>query len=164
MIPLNLTQFIQYNIGMKNTDLMTENDQLKQRLIALELQLSDQHKVMQTLDQSNLKKDHKIAQLVEYIRYMEQQRFAPSSEKLNANPLNLFDEAELLSDDDEQIEDDVVDKTPRKRQKKRLSIPAELPRVEVVHDVSEAEKICPHDGTVLRHFGDEISEQLQYMH
>jgi transposase len=35
-----------------------------------------------------------------------------------------------------------------------------LPRVEVVHDLSDEEKICPRDGHELKFISDKISEQL----
>ncbi|NRA23538.1 MAG: transposase [Oleispira sp.] len=37
-----------------------------------------------------------------------------------------------------------------------------MPRTEVIHDLSDSEKVCPHDGTALRHFSNETSEQLDY--
>jgi transposase len=38
-----------------------------------------------------------------------------------------------------------------------------LPRTDVIHDLPENEKICPEDGTELKHIGDECSEQLNYI-
>jgi transposase len=35
-----------------------------------------------------------------------------------------------------------------------------LPRIEIVHDLSDADKICPHDGSILKLIGDKTSEQL----
>ena len=39
-------------------------------------------------------------------------------------------------------------------------MPDLLPRIEIIHDLPEDEKRCPHDGTPLKHIGDDISEQL----
>jgi transposase len=39
-------------------------------------------------------------------------------------------------------------------------LPDYIERVEVLHDLPEAEKICPHDGTALERIGEEVSEQL----
>jgi transposase len=47
-----------------------------------------------------------------------------------------------------------------KHGRKRLD--ASLPRVDVIHDISEAEKRCTADGTTLERIGEEISEQLDY--
>ena len=155
---------------MNNADQTQEIIKLKQHLAALELQLLDQKSTLKkqeyTLknkDDAIENKDHKIQTLEEYIRYMVQQRFGSSSEKLSADQINLFDEAELLSDDDASDEEESTSIPAHKRKKKRVSIPEELPRTEVIHDLSEVEKVCPHDGTALRHFGNETSEQLDYI-
>jgi transposase len=94
---------------------------------------------------------------------MVQQRFGSSSEKLNANQISLFDEAKLLSDDGPSDEEESTNVPAHKRKKKRASIPEELPRTEVIHDLNKAEKVCPHDGTALPHFGNKTSEQLDYI-
>ena len=51
---------------------------------------------------------------------------------------------------------------PRRRWRCPASapLPAHLPRIEVVHELPEAERVCPHDGTVLERFSEETSEQL----
>jgi transposase len=127
------------------------------------LQLSEKNITLKKQDDALENKDHKIQTLEEYIRYMVQQRFGSSSEKLSVDQIGLFDEAELLSDDDSPDEEESTNVPAHKCIKKRASIPEELPRTEVIHDLSEAEKVCPHDGTALRHFGNETSEQLDYI-
>ena len=99
----------------------------------------------------------------EYIRYMTQQRFGASSEKLNDAQLGLFDEVELLSTDDEPEQDNITQVPAHQRKKKRVSIPENLPNTDVIHDLSENEKVCPHDGSALRHYSDECSKQLDYV-
>ena len=42
-------------------------------------------------------------------------------------------------------------------------MPADIPRIEVVHDLSAAEKICPSDGTALERIGEESFEQLEFI-
>ena len=148
---------------MKNADQTQELVELKQRLAALELQLSEQNNTLKKQDDALENKDHKIQTLEEYIRYMVQQRFGSSSEKLNSDQIHLFDEAELLSDDDAPAEEESTNVPAHKRKKKRVSIPEALPRIEVIHDLTDSEKVCPHDGTALRHFSNETSEQLDYI-
>jgi hypothetical protein len=72
---------------------------------------------------------------------MVQQRFGSLSEKLSADQINLFDEAELLSDDDAPDEKESTSVPTHKRKKKRASIPEELPRTEVIYELSETEKV-----------------------
>jgi len=154
---------------MKNHQLTLSNEQLIQRILSLETQLSEQKSVLDGKDKSLLKKDFqitkksdKIATLEEYIRYMTQQRFGASSEKWSPDQLGLFDEAELLSDEDDAQESTTL-VPAHQRKKKRLSIPDDLPVTDIIHDLAEDEKFCPHDNQALRHFGDECHKQLDYI-
>jgi transposase len=137
--------------------------------------LSEQKSVLDDNEKSLLKKDvqlnkkdaqltkksDKIATLEEYIRYMTQQRFGASSEKWSPDQLGLFDEAEILSDEDDAQKSTTL-VPAHQRKKKRLSIPDDLPVTDIIHDLAEDEKFCPHDNQVLRHFGDECHKQLDY--
>ena len=180
-----------------------ENQQLKQRILALETQLLEQESVLKNNkktisdnnklindkeklindkeklindkeknlrdnDQSLLKKEtmiiqknHKISTLEEYIRYLTKQRFGASSEKLSSSQFGLFDEAELLSD--EPVVEESTQVPAHQRKKKRASIPDHLPVTDIIHDLPDDEKFCPHDQTALRHFGDVCSKQLDYV-
>jgi transposase len=42
----------------------------------------------------------------------------------------------------------------------RKPLPAALPRIEVIHDLGEGEKLCADDGQALVAIGEEVSEQL----
>ena len=72
----------------------------------------------------------------------------------------LFNEAEAIEEEtpDEQETIDV----PAHRRKKggRKPLPENLPRKDVIHDLSDEEKVCPHDGHALKLIGEETSEQL----
>lgn len=148
---------------MKNDSLTLNYEQLIQRVTALEAQLSAQGTVLDDKDKLLVKKTDKIATLEEYIRYMTQQRFGASSEKTSANQLGLFDEAELLSDDSPSAEDTGTEPTAQPRKKKRPSIPDHLPTTDIIYDLAEDDKFCPHDQQPLRHFADDSSKQLDYI-
>lgn len=47
-----------------------------------------------------------------------------------------------------------------RRKTKRVSIPADLPREEIIYDLAETDKVCPHDGSPLNAIGEETHEQL----
>ncbi|WP_435274017.1 IS66 family transposase [Psychrobium sp. nBUS_13] len=108
------------------------------------------------------KKSDKIASLEEYIRYMNQQRFGASSEKWSPDQLGLFDEAELLSDEDDAEENTTL-VLAHQRKTKRVSFPDNLSVIDIIHDLGEDEKFCPHDNQALRHFSDECHKQLDYI-
>ena len=149
---------------------MLSNEQLIQRVLSLETQLTEQKNVLddnektilinqQSLEDADkvllnkdaelTKKSDKIATLEEYIRYMTQQRFGASSEKWSPDQLGLFDEAEILSDED-VVEESTTFVPAHQRKKKRISIPDDLPVTDIIHDLPEDEKFCPHDHQAFR--------------
>ena len=111
-------------------------------------------------------KNTRIKLLEDYIRSLNQKQFGSSSEKLEAIQADLFVEAE--EDEDNPITDTdttenaetAIAVAAHQRKKHRVSIPADLPRVEIIHDLPEDQKVCPHDGTVLKPIGFELHEQL----
>ncbi len=110
-----------------------------------------------------VERDSHIAILNERIKYLLQQRFAPSSEKTSADQLGLFNEAEGTCE--ETIDTDTVVTTEIKShsrtRKPRVSIPAALPRHDIIYDLAESEKTCPHDGSPLKLIGSDDHEQLE---
>jgi transposase len=106
---------------------------------------------------------YKIKMLEEYMRYMRQQHFSASSQNLNDAQLRLFDEAELSPKDDSIEQDDVTQDAAQQRKKKHAFIPDGLPNTDIIHDLPEDEKVCPHDGSALRYYTDECSKQLDYV-
>lgn len=106
-------------------------------------------------------KDQRIQLLEDMVRMLRHQQFGASSEKVSADQINLFNEADteptvLAEADNSEI---VVPSHTRKK-KKRLSIPADIPREDIIHDLADDEKTCPHDGAELTCIGEETSEQL----
>ena len=91
-------------------------------------------------------------------------RFSRSSEKAPPEQGCLSDEAELeaLNPEPEvEAEEEIIITGPyQKRRGKRKPFPEHLPRVEIEHDLSEEEKVCPHNGTALKRIGEEVREQL----
>lgn len=103
--------------------------------------------------------EHQVSVLLEQIRHLRQLLFGRRSEKLPADSttvqLPLFDLPEP-----EQIEPAKVTIASHDRKKPgRKPLPPELPRVEIVHDLPEEEKICAC-GCELSRIGEEVSEQL----
>jgi transposase len=100
-----------------------------------------------------------IAQLREQIQLLVSQRFGASSETVSEAQLGLFNEAE--AEEVPEPEDSAVTVPAHERKRgKRKPLPADLERVEVIHDLAEADKVCPHHGVALEHFGEDTSEQF----
>jgi len=113
----------------------------------------------------------KIQHLIEQMIQARHRMFGVSSEQLVAQG-RLFDEAETLAADTTEaddvaaipaVEDSPADTNNKKAGKatrgKRSPLPAELKRIDIVHDVPEQERTCPC-GTPMIVIGEEVSEQL----
>ena len=113
-------------------------------------------------------KDAEIARLSAHLKVLQEQlnlltakRFGASSEKAHPDQIRLFNEAELEAVAPLEEEQATIEiPAHRRRPSGRKPLPPQLPRIEIVHDLAEEEKICPHDGVVLTAIGEEISEQL----
>lgn len=105
----------------------------------------------------------KIRQLEEYVRLLRHQRFGRTSEKTPREQLGLFNEAEVAADaaEKEEADDGIAVAAHTRTARGRRPLPAFLPRVEIVHDLPEAAKVCATDGTALVRIGEETSEQLE---
>lgn len=109
------------------------------------------------------------AWLEERVRWFEQQVFGRSSEKHTGEETDLrqrrlFNEAEALVETEPVADEPQVQVPAHTRRKRgRRKLPADLPRVEVIHDLPEDQKFCPHDGQPLQCIGEEVSEQLDYI-
>jgi transposase len=99
-------------------------------------------------------KEQEISQLKDTILLLQHRKFGPQSEKSPKEQLNLFNELEDIIEEDSSDEDTEEIKYTRKKGK-RSPLPAELPRVEEIIDLSEEEKIG------MKCIGEEISEKLE---
>ncbi len=120
------------------------------------------------LEAQALARDERLKLVEEENRWLKAQLFGRSSEKMPAEDRSpdqawLFNEIEAIAeatpDAPETITIPAYDRAKRGRKK----LAADIPRVEVVHDLGEADKVCPIDGTALVRIGEESSEQLEYI-
>lgn len=107
-------------------------------------------------------RDERIRQLEELIYTLRHKQFGASSEQAPGQG-RLFDEA-APPHVEPTPEDDTIDVKAHQRQaKRRPRLSADLPRVDVIHDLSEAEKICPDHGCTLEPMGEDVSERLRFI-
>ncbi len=121
---------------------------------------SDHGKLVLDLYKKIERYEHENALLHEQLRLLRAQLYGGKSEKFippdGPQPLPLFDMPEPEEpDEEEQVY--VPGHTRKKRGRKPLS--DDLPRVEVVHDIDEKDKVCAC-GCELKRIGEEVSEQL----
>jgi transposase len=113
--------------------------------------------------EKNNQRDAHIASLQEQIKLLLQKRYGTSSEKTSNDQLGLFNEAEeeVLSEASQSTaSESTTVKAHTRTSKPRITLPDHLPREDMIHDLPESEKVCPHDGTPLKCMGSDDHEQL----
>jgi len=124
---------------------------LKEIIVGLHRQIADLRDVY----------DKETGILLEQIRHLRAQLFGRKSEKVQIDggpqTLPLFDMPEPA--EEEETEEAVHVPAHSRRKRGRKPLPEDLPRVERIHDIDDADKICAC-GCELSRIGEEISEQL----
>lgn len=144
-------------------------DSLPNDVDALKALVRQQAEINDDLIRKNRQQSNQIFSLQEQLNLALARRYAASSEKVSADQIRLFDEAEadvdeLESSDVDSLadgDDDTIEVPAHTRKKRgRKPLPDTLPRVDVVHELPESEQVCPHDGQALKVITEVISEQL----
>ncbi len=153
-------------LEQENHQIESELAQIRQALLSQE---SRYEAALEAKNQALESKDQFIEQLKQALILERNARFAASSESSRSLQLELFNEAEQecepASTDtdagDDSDEDGLIDVPAHQRKRGgRKPLPENLPRIDVIHDLPEADKCCPHDGQALAFIGDKVSEQL----
>lgn len=106
-----------------------------------------------------IRKQDQIELLEERLRRLLAHRFGRRSEN-NPGQFQLFNEAELLAALPQESPAEEIHVPAHKRRKKSPhALPADLPRVEVVHELDASERHCAC-GQTLERIGEEVLEQL----
>ncbi len=122
---------------------------------------------IETRDAQIKTRDTRIRILEEQLQLLRVQKFGPSAERFSPDQMTLaLNEAESLTAGIPATVEPASVSVPehtRKARGHRKALSADLPRVEVTHDLPESEKVCTHDGAMLTVIGQETSEQLDYV-
>lgn len=146
---------------MASVETLLEREELQKQCAAQQTSIEAQQVAIEEQKAEIQRMRAYVRQLEEFIRNGRRKAFGPSSEKLveDLHP-SLFNEAEAQPEPELERTEAEPATEPAARKPRRFRIPAELPRVEIVHDLPEAEKVCPHDGTALKAVSSEVHEQL----
>jgi transposase len=122
--------------------------------------------VLSLVNEIEVKYQEKIHYLEEQLRLFKNELFARSSEqrfKPPADQLPLFNGDDDPGAGDSRISDDTIVIAAHARKKRgRKPLPKDLPRIDIIHDLSEDEKQCAC-GARLSRLGKEVSEKLDYI-
>lgn len=125
--------------------------------------LLERDKRIEKLERVNQRLSDKLQQLLEQFNLAQYKKFSPSSESYQGDG-EVFNEAEqLVNEETEQAQESEPQSEASEKQAKprRPRIAAELPRVDVIHDI--ADKTCACCGHELHRMGEEVSEQIEFI-
>lgn len=136
-----------YNFSMKKDEIIPTSIEEKDALI-------------RALLEENAQLKQQYLRVLEQFKLAQQRRFARSSES-NVLQMELqFDEAEAVTPEEMPQEDNTITVTYTRSKPKRRTLPADLPREVIEHDIPEHDKQCAC-GCMKQRIGEEITEQLE---
>ena len=146
----------------------TDTMSMKAQVAHLMAQIAERDAVIAQRDEKIIALTRRADLLQEQLNLAIARRFAARSEKIPAGQMRFFDEAEgaVLTgpEADDGLEEAGIPVTPIaahvRKKGGRKPLPLALPRIDIVHELPEADRICPHDGAILSVIGEEVSEQL----
>ena len=112
-----------------------------------------------------VKYQEKIHYLEEQLRLFKNEIFAHSGEKRHEphpDQLALFDGNDDAASKTQTSRDTIVIGAHARKKRGRKALPKDLPRIDIIHDISEDEKQCGC-GQPKSCIGEEISEKLDYI-
>jgi len=104
-----------------------------------------------------------VGQLSSQVDYLVRRLFGTKSERIDPNQLPLFDAAVAPLPEAPPKPEPEAAPRPKGKGHGRRTLPGDLPRERVVHDVPAQEKVCPECGAEKCCIGEETSEQLNYV-
>jgi len=148
------------------TTLPSAPEKLKSLITALQADNTELLQDNSELQQDNVRLQSQVELLEEKLRLFNRDIYCPKSEKGNKEvpgQLSMFNEAESLVDEDlepDSSSEETPVKSHTRKKRGRKPLPADLPRIEVIHDIPESEKICGC-GAHLSRIGEEVAEKLE---
>jgi len=131
----------------------------KQQALLLINQIEEKYQVQEEKYQTQ------IDYLEEQLRLLRNELFGRKSEKRTLpdhDQLSLFAQNDLALTNAAVAEDKIIVPEHHRRKRGRKPLPEDLPRVEIIHDLTEEEKQCGC-GAQLSCIGEETSEKLDYI-
>ena len=137
--------------------------QLPDDIETLKRMLLERDKRIEKLERVNQKLSNKLQQLLEQFNLAQYKKYSPSSESYQGGG-EVLNEAEQLFDEETeqaQVPESQSEASEKQAKPRRPRIAAELPRVDIIHDIKD--KTCACCGHELHRMGEEVSEQIEFI-
>lgn len=150
-----------YALPMTKVDVLPFSDFAALPVDQAYQRLCDSEDKVQNLQQT-------IEILNQKLQLMRHQQFGRKSEKIDGQQELNFPEVDRAFDESPELKVSDAQETQTSEKKEsrakpgRRPLPEHLPRQRLVHDLNDAEKVCPC-GQALTKIGEETSEQLDYI-
>ena len=151
-------------------ELKNENKILRENLTSYEEKISNYEEKLSNYEEklSNYEEklsnyEAEIKRLYHNLRLLNGAKFSSKSEAYIREEQLVFNEMEQEVRTEPQLPlvQEAITYIPKKGRNKKKPFPEALPREEVVIDIPESEKVCPHDGARLREIGEDVVEKLK---
>ncbi|MEO1526318.1 MAG: IS66 family transposase [Planctomycetota bacterium] len=147
---------------MDKDDLPNDVNELKRLLLQSQRKAAQLTSVVDELSATVDDQRKTIASSDAKIRELLQALRGKTRERVNPDQLVLFEIGELETIKKEESEPARPNARRKKRRGRRI-IPDNLPSEEVLYELPEEERRCPHDGKPMRFIRFETSKQLEYV-
>jgi transposase len=152
------------DLTSRNSHLESENKRLESEKVELESEKKELESEKNALESKKNYFESEKKRLEEYVRLLKKELFGRKTEKLpkeDRQQMRLFDEAEAILEEEKKKPEKPVSVAPYARKKPgRKPLPKDLPRIEVVHDIDESQKVCACGATLTR-IGEDTIEKLE---
>lgn len=128
--------------------------------VILPASIPELHALIASLQEENAQLKQQYLRVLEQFKLAQQRRFARSSESNVLQMALQFDEAEAVIPEEIPQEVNTITVTYTRSKPKRRTLPADLPREIIEHDVPEYDKQCAC-GCMKQRIGEEVTEQLE---
>ncbi|MCH2535445.1 MAG: IS66 family transposase [Bdellovibrionales bacterium] len=106
--------------------------------------------------------EEEIKRLRHTIKLFKEEKFGSKSESYQEDLQLIFNEIGVEAQGEQLLlEQEQISYVRKKGRQKKKPFPETLPREDVIIDIPEADKVCPHDGTRLKEIGEDVVEKLK---
>ena len=132
------------------------------RLLA---QLKEEKEAREEAERRLAEREEMITRMEARIAWLEKSLFGSKSEKNVAPPPPAAPQLDIFGEQGEATDAEIKEEskepeTKKRKRKARRPLPRNLPRKEIVHDVTEEEKTCSCCGKTMRCIGEEATDKL----